>query len=131
MIHTTEPWISGPNGLNIIDPKTGFVIALTHGNNLKRRDDIRRIVACVNACVGIGTEQLEKYGSHAIVTGNTLVLGDNLKNAEKQLDELLKSSSRAIEAWDATVLPVSNDGMMQERMETLRSAIANAKCSAA
>lgn len=29
---------------------------------------------------------------------------------------------RALEAWDTTVLPRSNDGMMQERMECLRAA---------
>lgn len=31
---------------------------------------------------------------------------------------------RALEAWDCTVLPKSNDGMMQERMEDLRAALA-------
>ena len=30
---------------------------------------------------------------------------------------------RAIDAWDCTVLPVSDDGMMQERMECLRAAL--------
>ncbi|HQN47575.1 MAG TPA: hypothetical protein PK034_11065 [Rugosibacter sp.] len=31
---------------------------------------------------------------------------------------------RLIDAWDSTVLPKSRDGMMQERMEDLRSALA-------
>ena len=29
----------------------------------------------------------------------------------------------AVSAWDATVLPVANDGLMQERMEVLRDAV--------
>ena len=29
----------------------------------------------------------------------------------------------ALEAWDSTVLPVANDGMMQERMEILRETL--------
>ena len=31
---------------------------------------------------------------------------------------------RLIEAWDSTVLPTHRDGMMQERMEDLRAALA-------
>ena len=31
---------------------------------------------------------------------------------------------RLIDAWDSTVLPKSRDGMMQERMEDLRAALA-------
>ena len=33
-------------------------------------------------------------------------------------------AQRALEAWDSTVLPRSHDGMMQERMECLRAALA-------
>ena len=38
-------------------------------------------------------------------------------------EKLRKAAERALEAWDETVLPVSNDGMMQERMEFLREAL--------
>ena len=31
---------------------------------------------------------------------------------------------RLVDAWDSTVLPKSHDGMMQERMEDLRAALA-------
>ncbi len=59
MSHTKEPWASGLHGINIISPDTGFVVVSTYTGNQNRRDDIRRIVACVNACAGITTEELE------------------------------------------------------------------------
>jgi hypothetical protein len=37
---------------------------------------------------------------------------------------LFDAAVRALEAWDSTVLPRSHDGMMQERMERLRTALA-------
>jgi hypothetical protein len=37
---------------------------------------------------------------------------------------LFDAAARALEAWDSTVLPRSHDGMMQERMEDLRAALA-------
>lgn len=38
--------------------------------------------------------------------------------------QLYGDAHRALEAWDSTVLPKSNDGMMQERMEDLRASLA-------
>jgi len=45
----------------------------------------------------------------------------------KQTDALKVESAaiRVLDAWDTTVLPKSNDGMMQERMECLREALAD------
>ena len=39
-------------------------------------------------------------------------------------NEIRRLAIRALCAWDESVLPKSNDGMMQERMEDLRAAIA-------
>jgi hypothetical protein len=39
-------------------------------------------------------------------------------------DKLRQAAQHALEAWDETVLPVANDGLMQERMEVLRDALA-------
>lgn len=47
-----------------------------------------------------------------------------LDEADKELARLLSveaAARQALEAWDTTVLPKSNDGMMQERMECLRA----------
>ena len=40
-----------------------------------------------------------------------------------QLKGVDDAAVRAMEAWGCTVLPVSNDGMMQDRMESLRAAL--------
>ena len=41
-----------------------------------------------------------------------------------QLAELRHEATRALVAWDGTVLPKAHDGLMQERMESLRAALA-------
>jgi hypothetical protein len=38
--------------------------------------------------------------------------------------ELRHEATRALVAWDGTVLPKAHDGLMQERMESLRAALA-------
>ena len=39
------------------------------------------------------------------------------------MTDLRQAAMLALEAWDSTVLPVANDGMMQERMEILRETL--------
>ena len=41
--------------------------------------------------------------------------------------ELRHEAMRALVAWDGTVLPKAHDGLMQERMECLREALARRK----
>jgi hypothetical protein len=48
-----------------------------------------------------------------------------LAAALKQRDELRHEATRALVAWDGTVLPKAHDGLMQERMECLRAALAD------
>jgi hypothetical protein len=40
-----------------------------------------------------------------------------------ELAELRHEARRVLVAWDSTVLPKSHDGIMQERMESLRAAL--------
>ena len=40
-----------------------------------------------------------------------------------KLEDLRDDVVRALAAWDGTVLPKAHDGMMQERMESLRAAL--------
>lgn len=56
MSHTKEPWILGKNSLTVLDKETGFMIVNAYSNNLNRREDMKRIVACVNWCAGNSTE---------------------------------------------------------------------------
>ena len=39
------------------------------------------------------------------------------------MTDLRQAAMQALDAWDSTVLPVANDGMMQERMEILRETL--------
>lgn len=143
MSHTKEPWDAGPNGINIIDPKTGFLIAFTHGNNLKRRGDIRRIVACVNACAGISNADLEMDNSAFINVFNER--SEWKARAEfsfrerdkltKQRDELLAALEKAAEVFDfyakhhATKTIPEDDKARKnyEHRNMCRTAIASAK----
>jgi hypothetical protein len=102
-VHTKEPWrvgkLSHPRdyekvretaGLLDIVVDTETVPYVLASCNLNFPEDAkanaRRIVACVNACAGISTENLEqnkpiKEGLHG--------LNDRIRTAEKQRDELL------------------------------------------
>ena len=86
MEHTKEPWSIGkppPNGEQTIGASKGLMVAVaTTGDGVSSEANARRIVACVNACVGVGTEYLEDNGPIIeLVREHNTVL--------KQRDELL------------------------------------------
>ena len=86
MEHTKEPWSIGkppPNGEQTIGDSKGLMVAVaTTGDGVSSEANARRIVACVNACVGVGTEYLEDNGPIIeLVREHNTVL--------KQRDELL------------------------------------------
>lgn len=103
MSHTKEPWrvsstpgtykasIWNEQGQMIADLGKTKSISLTGA-----RENARRIVACVNACAGIGTEVLEGGGQ-----GSILALGlEEQKRgdvAERQRDDLLDELLRVKE----------------------------------
>lgn len=73
MTHSQEPWISEglPSALKGIarfegmignDP-CGFSGELNHIGNTLKKEDADRIVACVNACAGIPTEDLPRFAN--------------------------------------------------------------------
>jgi hypothetical protein len=88
MSHTKEPWeVREVDGAIIIAGKDGFVL---DGENEKV--DARRIVACVNACAGIPTGDLEKNQGAVLRIGvNKLIAEhDQLTARVKELEESLK-----------------------------------------
>ena len=124
MGHTKEPWSIGkppPNGEQTIGDSKGLMVAVaTTGYGVSSEANARRIVACVNACVGVGTEYLEDNGLIIeLVREHNTVL--------KQRDELLA----ALEPFGAIDLCAprlpSEFAMLVLRA---RTAIANAKGSA-
>jgi hypothetical protein len=52
--HTPGAWLDDERGFGVITDQRGYVVATAN-----RPQDSRRIVACVNACDGISTENLE------------------------------------------------------------------------
>lgn len=76
--HTPEPW---PPFIDVCEPATPHpdsneIVCLGF-------DDYRRAKACVNACQGIGTDELEQHGLVSAV-------GYELIELTKQRDELLR-----------------------------------------
>jgi hypothetical protein len=69
--HTPTPWAvkTEGTGITLIVDDQGLIIAQVTGyvrNSIESgkgeaKENARRIVACVNACVGIPTETLDKY----------------------------------------------------------------------
>lgn len=83
--HTDEPWHLGTGFLAIYDQYGWGVAGVTehpHQVSGERVANARRIVACVNACRGLSTDELEKHGLVSAV-------GTELIELEKQRDQLL------------------------------------------
>lgn len=57
------------------------------------------------------------------MTGYTHANDELLLEAATVISNLRDAGNRVIEAWDCTVLPVANDGMLQESMEFLRGTL--------
>ncbi|WP_393936717.1 hypothetical protein [Aeromonas rivipollensis] len=95
--HTPEPWevidrltIQGPRVAG--DPlKCGLLVAsLPHWCE---PGDSRRIVACVNACRGLPTDELEQKGLVAAVGSELLVLDKHLEDLLTELGEIQRIAS--------------------------------------
>ena len=106
MSHTKEPWSFSPaeNGLEwgVEAGKWGVAICADAPGDGTSEANARRIVACVNACAGIPTDDLERCPS-----GGLFHLADMANEVVKQRDELLAALNDAVqiakvahEYWD-------------------------------
>lgn len=96
--HTPEPWkVQHPHA-----GQRGWEIADSSGLNQVSQDvteaNARRIVACVNACRGLPTDELEQKGLVAAV-------GTQLLDVERQRDELLAALEEARRAIGEHLAP--------------------------
>ena len=92
--HTPEPWVIdsrvGFGDRFYSDDETGSIIGECPEYRFAPRPaqerfaNVRRIVACVNACRGLPTDELEQKGLVAAV-------GTQLLEADQQRDELLEA----------------------------------------
>jgi len=121
--HTKEPWIAieqdrGFHELIIttqarIDSSIGEICGMNiHYRNPmgeEQRANARRIVAAVNACAGISTEQLENppnstqlfAGIAGRLTSNNMKLRDDLSDVTAQRDQLLAALEAIIDLHDS------------------------------
>lgn len=100
--HTPEPWSIGRydeisastsdnfgGRINLV----GVSTPITAGPDMdEAKANARRIVACVNACAGINTENLEQ--NKPLLSG-LRSLNDRIRNAERQRDQLLAALKEA------------------------------------
>ena len=99
--HTPESWRVGRPGTVVSDtpvPGMGGSDAVEYyGGHLIGESiteaNARRIVACVNACRGLGTDELEQHGLVSAV-------GYELIELTKQRDELLEAAKAVVTRWD-------------------------------
>lgn len=97
MSHTPEPWhqCDGDNcGCGqILGPESVYVATV------KDMDDSKRIIACVNACIGLDTVELECFGLGTAV-------GTRIVEIIAQRDELLSALEAIKQAVEYTPLGV-------------------------
>ncbi len=104
--YTEGPWEQEtPHGHLVID-RAGNLVA-----DCARPEDARRIVACVNACEGISTEQLDSWlcMSRPILQSMKELKAEADREA-KQCDDLLrllKEARRTLEMWKDVAAAVS------------------------
>lgn len=118
--HTKEPWhlrvMDGSIGG--IDSDEDYSVAQTHQRpndsmHVERIANSRRIVACVNACAGISTENLE----------HNIPIVEGLMTLNKQRDELIAAARIAICALAAAA---EKDAIFQNDYDKLSAAIEKA-----
>lgn len=150
--HEREPWVLGGCSGRMVTTPSGYVgdgfIA-----DVDTKDNARRIVACVNACRGLPTEELEQKGIVAAVGTQLLAADDRAEGQEREIrrlagiaadaenqlaearnlsDELLAALNEAVETIEwmhGCSSPARNE--VEEAIQDGLAAIAKAKGGAA
>lgn len=146
--HGNEPWSS----VEVTNDEDQLIkIRASNGANIARlwidaddkyfsdeqRENARRIVACVNACRGLPTDELEQKGLVAAV-------GTQLLDVEQQRDVLLSALTLSLEQMEGDTVciesefctprsldEIEKDGDLPNAILVARAAIAKAKGGAA
>lgn len=115
--HSPEPWkfsIDADGRVNIF-VDDGRVVTLCHAR--LRPEDARRIVACVNACAAIPTEDLEKAAEDPIAG----MFGRLAGKSVSQRDHAVRALSQLLSVLDD---PHRTAGKTHDALEAARSAVA-------
>lgn len=93
--HTMEPWEYKPATSVLHHRIVGARAIVTIAKSYMKEADAKRIVACVNACVGISNDQLDSWqlisnGILPVIKHQT----DYANTIERQRDDLLEAVGR-------------------------------------
>ncbi|WP_323950290.1 hypothetical protein [Aeromonas veronii] len=104
--HTNEPW----NAVEVDNDSEAFVkVCHKNGGTIaklwidvddsgfsdEQRENARRIVACVNACRGLPTDELEQKGLVAAVGTQLLAADDRAEGQEREIRKLARTTADA------------------------------------
>lgn len=115
--HTPEPWKQERDFVDGPRDSEGYLTYKTENGEgahsvaqcfgPQSDANARRIVACVNACAGIGTDTLEKEASyvrgHRSVIDQRDALANGLRVIEARAAEIVRTYSRDVADWSEDV----------------------------
>ena len=123
MSHTKEPWSIDEYGRVKADGCNEFLGVQVDGFSLnggeESKANARRIVACVNACAGLSTDDLEK-------TGLVSAVGYQLLNADKERYQLRELCGELLSELSGLYENVSSE-INQEHRKLVRLVITKAE----
>ena len=107
MKHTTEPWMAWKDGSDrdLFGPATNYTAGQCfHTPDIDACEaNARRIVACVNACAGVTTEELEQGGFVAGLIEQRDALAEELRNIRdaklREFDDDPRRCASQFVAW--------------------------------
>ena len=122
MSHTPEPWVHSPRGMIVSMAPEAADSALIANLSPENAENARRIVACVNACEGSKTQDLERLGKDYVKPLIDLIdQRDRLLAAIYESENIVIESIKRLRACHAPCADLIN------RAESLLLAHKNAK----
>lgn len=122
--HSPTPWANGGPYIDDANQESIADTLITGGSIALQEANAARIVACVNACEGVDTEDLE-HGCYEKLIGKHVEVYFAKQDAEAQRDELLAALKNCITAIERTDHYTQADRF--EAADKARAAIAKAE----
>ena len=126
--HTKEPWgindwPQPDNSIGIGAVGTPLIarVILRDVSINAQKANARRIVACVNACAGLSTEELESYQAKNLTDGLMLIA------VKQERDDLLAALEGVAAFWDS----ITTEDRLNDLHAKARDTIASVKGGAA
>lgn len=115
MGHSPEPWVEPKYGRGIEDANGETVILGIRDCDMQmqydesaKEEDMRRIRACVNACAGIPTEDLEAMGDPTLMAATDAIVDRLIEKNRDEIVPMLESVRESLDSRQSD--PSSSDG---------------------